>query len=290
MRTLKPIAVQGALRDEIADWLFLEEWDDPLPWREERHLQIELATDASKTGWGGVISTPEKQETSDYWSKDKMILDIATREAIAVNKVLQALSDCRVDVHVLIDNLAVMYAWNNQGGKGRDLNNAKKALFFSSMDLNILLHMLYVPSQENPADAPSRRLSSLDYTLTPEIWDEVQLRFGGGQGHTCDLMALNSNAMPDRLGRPLPHFTPYPSPGSIGVNSFAQDLTQISTWIMMQHPYVFPPNVLVGPVLRFLQSYRQPCTVVVLDTYPRKYWWPLLQRFFQKSAEAGRCR
>ena len=108
MRTLKPIAVQGVLCDEIAHWLFLEEWDDPLPWREERHLQIELATDASQTGWGGVISAPEKQETSDDWSKDEMMLDIATREAIAVKKVLQALSDCRVDV--LIDNLAVMYA------------------------------------------------------------------------------------------------------------------------------------------------------------------------------------
>ena len=283
MRTLKPIAVQGALRDEIAHWLFLEEWDDPLPWREERHLQIELATDASQTGWGGVISTPVKQETSDYWSKDEMMLDIATREAIAVNKVLHAfkdlVKDCRVDV--MIDNLAVMYAWNNQGGKGRDLNNAIKALFFTTMDLNILLHMLYVPSQENPADAPSRRLSSLDYTLTSEIWNEVQLRFGGGQGHTCDLMALDSNAMLDRLGRPVPHFTPFPSPGSIGVNLLAQDLTQFST--VMQRPYVFPPNVLVGPVLRFLQSYRQPCTVVVLDTYPRKYWWPLLQRFSRKA-------
>ena len=29
IRTLKPIVVQGALRDEIAHWLFLEEWDDP---------------------------------------------------------------------------------------------------------------------------------------------------------------------------------------------------------------------------------------------------------------------
>ena len=29
MRALKPIAVQGALRDETAHWLFLEKWDDP---------------------------------------------------------------------------------------------------------------------------------------------------------------------------------------------------------------------------------------------------------------------
>ena len=223
MRTSKPIAVQGALRDEIAHWLFLEEWDDPLPWREERHLQIELATDAPQTGWGGVISTPVKQEISDYWSKDEMMFDITTREAFAVDKVLRAfkdlVKDCRVDV--MIDNRAVMHAWNNQGGKGRDLNNAIKALFFTTMDLNILLHMLYIPSQENPADAPSRRLSSLDYTLASEIWNNVQLTFGGGQGHSCDLMALDSNAMSDKLGHPLPHFTPHPSPGSIGVNLLA---------------------------------------------------------------------
>lgn len=81
-------------------------------------------------------------------------------------------------------------------------------------------------------------------------------------------------AMSDKLGRPLPHFTLHPSSGSIGVNLLAKDLARFST--VMQRPFVFPKNVLVGPVLRFLQSYRQSCTAVVLDTYPRKYWWPLL--------------
>ena len=55
----------------------------------------------------------------------------------------------------------------------------------------------------------------------------------------------------------------------------------------MQHPYIFPP---VGPVLRFPKAYRQSCTVVVLNTHPRQYWWPLLQRFstkVQKLAVSG---
>ena len=91
VKGLKPITIQGALRDEIAHWLFLEDWGNPLPWREERHLLIELAMDASQTGWGGVISTPVKQEISDYWSKDEMMFDITTREAFAVDKVLRAL-------------------------------------------------------------------------------------------------------------------------------------------------------------------------------------------------------
>lgn len=84
------------------------------------------------------------------------------------------------------------------------MNSAIKALFFTTVDLNILLHKLYVPSQQNPVDAPSHRLLSLDYTLTSEIWNEVQLRFEAGKGHLCDLMALDSNAMSDRLGRSLP--------------------------------------------------------------------------------------
>ena len=126
MRTMKPIVVQGALRGEIAYWLFLERWDDPLHWRGEIHLQVKIATDASRTGWGGHISTPVEQEISDHWSKQEMMMDIVTREALAVEKVLPAfknyVKDCRVDV--MINNQAVMHAWNNQGRKSRDLNAA----------------------------------------------------------------------------------------------------------------------------------------------------------------------
>ena len=54
----------------------------------------------------------------------------------------------------------------------------------------------------------------------------VQQQFGGPDGHTCDLMALDSNVMLDKLGHPLPHFTPCPLPGSLGVNMFTLDLRQ----------------------------------------------------------------
>ena len=122
-------------------------------------------------------------------------------------------------------------------------------LFFTTSKLNILLHLWYVPSAENPADLPSRRLSMLGCQLAPEVLDIVQDVLGGPEGHTCDLMALDSNAMKDKRGISLLHFTPYPSPGSLGVNLFAQNLTQHG--VTLQRPYVFPPLVLVGPLLRF---------------------------------------
>ncbi len=55
LRTLRPIPVSGLLRREIEHWLFLETWDAPLPWRDERHFRVSLATDASAAGLGGSV-------------------------------------------------------------------------------------------------------------------------------------------------------------------------------------------------------------------------------------------
>ena len=51
----KLILLRGALREEIAHWLFLENWDDPIPWRDERHIQVSVATDTSSSKWGATI-------------------------------------------------------------------------------------------------------------------------------------------------------------------------------------------------------------------------------------------
>ena len=57
----------------------------------------------------------------------------------------------------------------------------------------------------------------------------------------------------------------------------------------MRRPYVFP-LILVGPVLRFLENFKQSRTIVVLDIYPRKYWWLLLQhRCVKVQRMASKC-
>lgn len=121
----------------------------------------------------------------------------------------------------------------------------------------------------------------LDCMLTPSIWKIVQSEFGGEGGHSCDLMSLDSNVMTDFSGSPLPHFSPFPSPEALAVNLFAQDLTRYAS--IMVRPYVFPPLVMVGPLLRFLRHYRQRCTIVILHKYPRKYWWPQLHFYSTRS-------
>lgn len=58
----KPILLRGALREEISHWLFLETWDNPLLWRDERRIQVLVATDASVSGRGATIPSPIHRE------------------------------------------------------------------------------------------------------------------------------------------------------------------------------------------------------------------------------------
>ena len=80
------------------------------------------------------------------------------------------------------------------------MNRAIKKLFFTTTKLNIALHLMYFPSEENEVDAPSRRLTTLYCKLHPKLWQRVQKEFCGPKGHTRGLMALDSNAMTDQDG------------------------------------------------------------------------------------------
>ena len=52
LRSQKPILLRGALREEIAHWLLLENWDNvkPIWWCDDRHIQISVSTDSSSSG------------------------------------------------------------------------------------------------------------------------------------------------------------------------------------------------------------------------------------------------
>ena len=106
-----------------------------------------------------------------------------------------------------MDNQAIIHTLHGRGSRSKALN---QRIFSLVTERNIALSMHYVPSEINAADWFSRRLSRQDSMLSPRCWQIVQAEFGGERGHTLDLMALDSNVMRDRLGRPLKHFIPYP--------------------------------------------------------------------------------
>ena len=92
-----------------------------------------------------------------------------------------------------------------------------------------------------------------------------------------DLMALPSNVQSHPSVPPLLFFSPFPVPGSAGVNLFAQLPRRLP--LLFTNPSVFPPTVLIPEVLRFITCLSFSCTPVVPDLRPRKFWWSLLAPF-----------
>jgi len=142
-------------------------------------------------------------------------------------------------------------------GKSKALSDVIQAIYETTLQFNIALSLVYVPSKDNLADAPSRVLSSSDCLLSPHVWKEIEKRWGP---HSIDLMALDSNAPVDAQGSRLRLFTPWPTKDSVGVNVLSH----------LDNAYVFPPLALVGVVLRFLASQSCPFTIVVPDPQPRR--------------------
>ena len=95
LRSQKPILVRGALREEIAHWLLLENWDNvkPIWWRDERHIQNSMASDSSSSGWGVTTVSPDRREPLGYWTQEEFTWDIVTKKDMAINKILLSCSD-----------------------------------------------------------------------------------------------------------------------------------------------------------------------------------------------------
>ena len=80
-RSSRPIKVVGDLRSEIAHWRFLDSWSEHLLWMDERHLVVNVTSDASQYVWGGIVHNPSGPplETRDIWREEVRDKPIAVK-------------------------------------------------------------------------------------------------------------------------------------------------------------------------------------------------------------------
>jgi len=252
------VTISQGLRDEISHWTFLQCRKGCFPWRGEKHLQVSMATDSSGYKLGAL----------DY-SQDNPTKFSDLKETQALINGLKAVSDVvrdhRVDAYV--DNLTCVQAWEKRKFKYLALNELMKDLCNFTVEFNVDLRLSYFPS-ENSADSLSRTLSAQDCMLNRNKFLLIEKKFGP---HQFDLMSLDSNVMQDKDGLPLCHYTPFPTPGSAGVNVFSQTLCP------SDNLYVFPPFALILLVLSYLRSQKVKfCTMVVPCDDVKPVWWPVL--------------
>ena len=182
-KSTKLIPVTEELHEEIAMWRFIDSKSDSAPWREQKHVEITFSTDSSGFAWGAEIGD---ELITDYWEDtDKRPIHLKETDALihAIESVPDLVRNKRVDA--LVDNMALVVSWEKKGCKDSSLNKLLKKLFNTIADLNCDLHLKYIPSAENPADAPSRKLSLANSRLSLQVWERLQLLFGP---HTFDLI------------------------------------------------------------------------------------------------------
>ena len=85
------VPILGPLRQELQEWIFLDNWSGHLPWRSEHHLSVTMFSDASQRAWGAVlVKDGLRQQIRDYWID--LEGDINTLEARALCNALSSFS------------------------------------------------------------------------------------------------------------------------------------------------------------------------------------------------------
>ena len=144
------------------------------------------------------------------------------------------MSNSRVVVY--IDNEVLKSALDDDGCRNFANKEVVKEIHRYSRDQSFSIQALYEPSSHNPAEEPSWKCSDLDCMPSVGAWLSLERLFGP---HSFDSMSLDSNCQKDVYGNPLPHYTPWATPGSAGINICASPLPA------GHNIYVFPPFFLV---------------------------------------------
>ncbi|KAL0187634.1 hypothetical protein M9458_014733, partial [Cirrhinus mrigala] len=196
--------------------------------------RVSLATDASLTGWGAVMSG---RSARGLWSGRHLSWHINCLEMLAVFRALKYfLPDLR-DRHVLVhtDSTAVVYYINHQGGlRSRPLYKLAHQILVWSQDKLLSLRAVHIPEHLNVgADILSRQGPRPgEWMLHPEVVKQIWRIFSSAQ---VDLFATRENAQ-----CPLWFSLVHPAP--LGLDAMAQ------TWPRLRL-YAFPPIALLPGVL-----------------------------------------
>ena len=168
------VPIQGPLRQELREWTFLDNWSGQLPWRSEHHLSVTMFSDASHVAWEAVlVKDGLSQQIRDYWIN--LEGDINALEPRALCNTLisffPSIRNARIDVWT--NNVTFPAAGENGGCRSSLVKKEFKNIEEMSRAENFALHLKYVPSNENSADAPSRTLFDIDCFLSEEAWARV---------------------------------------------------------------------------------------------------------------------
>ena len=246
--------------EDLTWWLnFLKGWNGAPLQNPQRRVQIE--TDASKTGWGGVCGT---LEASGTWSKDVSFQPSNYRELLAILKSIQSFQNVlrKSSVQVLSDNITAVAHINNLGGVTPLMSRLMTTLFVTCHELGIVLSARYLAGRLNGhADGLSRILTPYEWMLHPKLFQVIQDMWGP---HTVDRFASG-------LMCQLPRYNSlYLDPNTEGVVAMMQD------W-RGENNFVNAPFWMLTKIMRKVEQEGVYATIIA-PHWPSQMWFHWLKR------------
>lgn len=248
-----------ALRD--LDWWtkMPSKWNGRAIWRSP--CSASLHTDASMTGWGGVVNST--LPAHGFWRSAQQRCHITLLELKAVRFSIESfVNELRGrDVLHWCDNQAVVQILTNVTSRSPVMMKELRKLW-RLLDLtDISLRVRYIRSAANVwADGLSRRENADDWMLGWKYFEELEQRYGP---HTMERFATANNTH-------LPRFnSEFHSPGSEGVNAMTRH------WAG-ENNFVNPPWGMLDKVAQKLRLEGAAATVVA-PFWLSATWWKELQ-------------
>ena len=248
-------------------------WESQLPWSEEAvedlswwvssldswngrllvppaACELQLATDASGSGWGAVLSAHSCQLASGFWDRRVSEESSNYRELLAVYLALLSFRSSLVGrtVEVLSDNVTSVAHINKFGSSNVRLDGVAQDIWAFALSNRISLVAHHVAGVENTGpDALSRRSARHEWVLHPSVFQQLDRTFGP---HTVDRFASVSTAL-------LPCYNSrYADPLSAGVDALGQtDWADESNWVN-------PPFRLIPRVLDVIEAQHADATLI----------------------------
>lgn len=225
------------------------------------NFQVEIFTDASRSGWGAFYNNTT---TFGYWSEEEKLCHINELELLAVFFGLKCFTENFTNCNILcrVDNTTAISTINRMGSvRFENLNNIARKIWGWCEDRGIYVFASYINSQENIADRASRQIhKETEWSLADWAFTKIQNKFGEPK---IDLFA-------SRLNKKCLKFVSWiRDPEAYRVDAFTLNWSEFDF-------YAFPPFSLILRVLQKIINDKAE-GIVVIPLWVSQPWYPVFK-------------
>lgn len=229
---------------------------------------LEIFTDASKTGWGACCGS---DRVNGWWKENEKHFHINYLELLAIFLALKSFAEKKRSINILlrVDNTTAISYVNRMGGvQFPHLTELSRSIWQWCEEREIWLFASYINSKENVvADFESRKINpDIELQLSDLEYKSITASFGEP---TIDLFASRINAKCDKYvswGR---------DPDAFSIDAF-------TLFWGNEFFYAFPPFSLILKCIQKIISDRAS-GILVIPYWPSQPWFPLLNKIRQSE-------